>query len=67
MTATAPLPARTRLIGLFLPAMVIWRRCRPPAAQGFGSALVGSVGVASFFLARGLACGAYIGTEAVWR
>ncbi|GAB2452841.1 TSUP family transporter [Streptosporangium sandarakinum] len=77
--ATAPLAALTRLIGVFLLVMVIWRRWRPHAARlgdtvfaavgaasGFGSALVGSVGpmVAPFFLARGLLRGAYIGTEA---
>ncbi|MFD7894938.1 sulfite exporter TauE/SafE family protein [Streptomyces sp. NPDC059743] len=77
--ATAPLPALTRLIGVFLLVMVAWRRWRPRAASlndaafaavgaasGFGSALVGSVGpmVAPFFLARGLVRGAYIGTEA---
>ncbi|MEH0420591.1 sulfite exporter TauE/SafE family protein [Streptomyces sp. B21-083] len=77
--ATAPLPALTRLIGVFLLAMVVWRRWKPHAARlddtafaavgaasGFGSALVGSVGpmVAPFFLARGLLRGAYIGTEA---
>ncbi|MCC9710646.1 sulfite exporter TauE/SafE family protein [Streptomyces sp. MNU76] len=77
--ATAPLPALTRLIGVFLLVMVVWRRFKPHAARlddrtfaavgaasGFGSALVGSVGpmVAPFFLARGLLKGAYIGTEA---
>ncbi|MFF4034374.1 TSUP family transporter [Streptomyces sviceus] len=77
--ATAPLPALTRLIGVFLLVMVAWRRWKPHAARlddkafavvgaasGFGSALVGSVGpmVAPFFLARGLVRGAYIGTEA---
>ncbi|MET8538847.1 sulfite exporter TauE/SafE family protein [Streptomyces sp. NPDC005065] len=77
--ATAPLPALTRLIGVFLLVMVAWRRWKPHAARlddrafaavgaasGFGSALVGSVGpmVAPFFLARGLLKGAYIGTEA---
>ncbi|WP_460866349.1 sulfite exporter TauE/SafE family protein [Nocardioides pakistanensis] len=77
--ATAPVPALTRVIGVFLLAMVVWRRWRPEAARlddrgfgvvgavsGFGSALVGSVGpmVAPFFLARGLVRGAYIGTEA---
>lgn len=77
--ATAPLPALTRLIGVFLLVMVVWRRWKPHAgrlddtafaavgaASGFGSALVGSVGpiVAPFFLARGLLRGAYIGTEA---
>ncbi|EDY56635.1 MULTISPECIES: TSUP family transporter [Streptomyces] len=77
--ATAPLPALTHLIGVFLLVMVAWRRWKPHAARlddkafaavgaasGFGSALVGSVGpmVAPFFLARGLIRGAYIGTEA---
>lgn len=77
--ATAPVPALTRTIGVFLLVMVVWRRWRPAAARlddrgfvavgavsGFGSALVGSVGpmVAPFFLARGLVRGAYIGTEA---
>lgn len=72
--ASAPLPALTRLIGVFLLVMVVWRRWRPQAvrlddpafaavgaASGFGSALVGSVGpmVAPFFLARGLVRGAY--------
>ncbi|MFJ8630963.1 sulfite exporter TauE/SafE family protein [Streptomyces sp. NPDC093568] len=76
---SAPLPALTRVIGVFLLVMVVWRRWRPKAARlddaafaavgaasGFGSALVGSVGpmVAPFFLARGLVRGAYIGTEA---
>jgi hypothetical protein len=69
----------TRVIGVFLLAVVVWHRLWPNAvkvgdrgfatigaASGFGSALVGSVGpmVAPFFLARGLARGAYIGTEA---
>ncbi len=77
--ATAPLPALTRAIGVFLLIMVAWRRWKPQAARlddtaftvvgaasGFGSALVGSVGpmVAPFFLSRGLRKGAYIGTEA---
>ena len=75
----APVPLLTRVIGVFLLVMVIWRRVRPAgvrlddrgfvaigAASGFGSALVGSVGplVAPFFLARGLTGAAYIGTEA---
>ncbi|TCN35605.1 hypothetical protein EV644_115169 [Kribbella orskensis] len=79
LLSSAPLPALTRVIGVFLLAMVVWRRIRPAAARvgdrgfavigagsGFGSALVGSVGpmVAPFFLARGLTRGAYIGTEA---
>ncbi|MFI2765224.1 sulfite exporter TauE/SafE family protein [Streptomyces echinatus] len=77
--STAPPPALTRLIGVFLLIMVVWRRWNPRAARlddrafaavgaasGFSSALVGSVGpiVAPFFLARGLLRGAYIGTEA---
>jgi uncharacterized membrane protein YfcA len=77
--ATAPLPALTRLISVFLLVMVAWRRWKPYAARqddtaftavgavsGSGSALVSSVGpmVAPFFLARGLLKGAYIGTEA---
>ncbi|MEU1520308.1 sulfite exporter TauE/SafE family protein [Streptomyces sp. NPDC005811] len=77
--ATAPLPALTRLIGVFLLVTVAWRHWKPHvahldaaafaavgAASGFGSALVGSIGpmVAPFFLARGLVRGAYIGTEA---
>ncbi|MDX3696420.1 sulfite exporter TauE/SafE family protein [Streptomyces europaeiscabiei] len=77
--ATVPVPTLTRLIGVFLLVMVVWRRWKPHAARlddtaftavgavsGFGSALVGSVGpmVAPFFLARGLVKGAYIGTEA---
>ncbi|MEV6412611.1 sulfite exporter TauE/SafE family protein [Kribbella sp. NPDC051718] len=79
LLTSAPLQALTRVIGLFLLAMVVWRRVRPDAARagdrgfaalgaasGFGSALVGSVGpmVAPFFLARGMVRGAYIGTEA---
>ncbi|SNX55758.1 sulfite exporter TauE/SafE [Streptomyces sp. TLI_55] len=55
--ATAPLPALTRAVGVFLLVMVAWRRFKPDAARlddiafsaigaasGFGSALVGSVG-----------------------
>jgi uncharacterized membrane protein YfcA len=54
---SAPMAALTRVIGVFLLAMVVWRRVRPAAARvsdrgfavigaasGFGSALVGSVG-----------------------
>lgn len=79
--ATAPLGALRRLLGVFLIAMVIWRRAvrRPPApfsvrrfaliGGGFSvlSALVGSVGpvMAPFFLAYGLTRAAYIGTEAL--
>ncbi|MGY1503521.1 sulfite exporter TauE/SafE family protein [Streptomyces sp. QTS52] len=77
--ATVPMPTLTRLVGVFLLVMVVWRRFKPHAARlddaafaavgaasGFGSALIGSVGpmVAPFFLARGLLKGAYIGTEA---
>lgn len=77
--AAAPLGALQRILGAFLIVVVIWRRVnprpRPPsdtafvavgAASGFGSALLGSVGplTAPFFLAYGLARGAYIGTEA---
>jgi uncharacterized membrane protein YfcA len=76
---TAPLEPLTRLLGVFLLGVVVWRRLdphpRPPsdaafvgvgAASGLGSALLGSVGplTAPFFLARGLTRGAYIGTEA---
>jgi uncharacterized membrane protein YfcA len=75
----APLGALQRLLGVFLIAMVIWRRIRPHprrpsnpafagigAASGLGSALLGSVGplTAPFFLAAGLTRAAYIGTEA---
>lgn len=79
LLTSSPVSVLTKVMGLFLLAMVIWRRVRPSAARvgdrafvavgaasGFGSALVGSVGpmVAPFFLARGLVRGAYIGTEA---
>ena len=78
--ARAPLTALTRLLGVVLILMVIWRRTRsrpprPPvrrfaaigAASSFLSALIGSVGplMAPFFLAYGLVKGAYIGTEAL--
>lgn len=79
--AVAPLPALTRLLGAFLLILVLWRHLRPrgtrtfPAAAFVGigagssllSALLGSVGplMAPFFLAYGLAKGAYIGTEAL--
>ena len=79
--AKAPLPALTRLLGLFLILVVIWRhvqpsstwRPSPPAFAGIGaaasflSALLGSVGplMAPFFLSYGLVKGAYIGTEAM--
>ena len=75
----APLAALQRLLGVFLIAVVVWRRfnrrTRKPAdpafavvgaASGLGSALLGSVGplTAPFFLAYGLTRAAYIGTEA---
>src|SRR6185437_7339492 len=79
--ATAPLPALTRLLGVFLLVVVLWRHLRPkqpkafpvPVFAGIGagasflSALLGSVGpiMAPFFLAYGLVKGAYIGTEAL--
>lgn len=79
--ARAPLPALTRLLGLFLILLVAWRHVRagppprPPlrsfallgAGSSFLSALLGSVGplMAPFFLAYGLVKGAYIGTEAL--
>jgi uncharacterized membrane protein YfcA len=79
LLAQAPLGPLKRLLGVFLIAVVLWRRLRPHprapgsrafvavgAASGFGSALLGSVGplTAPFFLAAGLTRGAYIGTEA---
>ena len=79
--ARAPLSALTRLLGVFLILVVVWRRLhpgpprRPPlksfaalgAGSAFLSALLGSVGpiMATFFLAFGLVRGAYIGTEAM--
>lgn len=79
--ARAPLAALTRLLGVFLILVVVWRRThpgpprRPPlrsfaligAGASFLSALLGSVGpiMAPFFLAYGLVRGAYIGTEAL--
>jgi uncharacterized protein len=79
--ARAPLPALTRILGIFLLLIVVWRHARPktlwrpptPAFAGIGagasflSALLGSVGplMAPFFLAFGLVKGAYIGTEAL--
>ncbi|MDE3188041.1 MAG: sulfite exporter TauE/SafE family protein [Acidobacteriota bacterium] len=79
--ARAPLVALTRILGVFLILIVVWRHARPqtswrpslPAFAGIGagasflSALLGSVGplMAPFFLAYGLVKGAYIGTEAL--
>ncbi len=78
--ARAPLPFLTRLLGVFLILVVVWRHVRPKtgkiplwsfapigAGASFLSALLGSVGplMAPFFLAYGLVKGAYIGTEAL--
>lgn len=78
--ASAPLSALTRLLGVFLIAVVIYRHVRKQphkmplkafaplgAVASFLSALLGSVGplMAPFFLAFGLVKGAYIGTEAM--
>lgn len=79
--AKAPLAALTRVLGVFLILIVVWRHARPksawhppaPAFIGIGagasflSALLGSVGplMAPFFLAYGLVKAAYIGTEAL--
>jgi uncharacterized protein len=75
----AALSPLKRVLGLFLIAVVGWRRLNPHpdkpgdrafagvgAASGLGSALLGSVGplTAPFFLAYGLTRAAYIGTEA---
>lgn len=79
LLAHAPLDPLKRLLGVFLIAVVVWRRLSPRprkprdplfvavgAASGAGSALLGSVGplTAPFFLAYGLARAGYIGTEA---
>ncbi|HEU5400243.1 MAG TPA: sulfite exporter TauE/SafE family protein [Terriglobales bacterium] len=79
--ARAPIPLLSRLLGLFLILVVVWRHVRPKtsgkppvwsfsligAGASFLSALLGSVGpiMAPFFLAYGLLKGAYIGTEAL--
>lgn len=79
--ARAPLAPLTRLLGVFLILIVVWRNLprgttwKPPlqsfaiigAVSSFLSALLGSVGplMAPFFLAYGLVKGAYIGTEAL--
>jgi uncharacterized membrane protein YfcA len=79
LLAHTPLRPLKRILGVFLIGVVVWRRLRRApsaasersfiaigAASGAGSALLGSVGplTAPFFLALGLARGAYIGTEA---
>ncbi|MFC0007565.1 sulfite exporter TauE/SafE family protein [Micromonospora siamensis] len=79
LLAHAPLAGLRRLLGVFLLAVVAWRRWRPRpprtragafvavgAASGLGSALLGSVGplTAPFFLGYGLTGAAYVGTEA---
>jgi uncharacterized protein len=79
--ARAPLAPLTRVLGMFLILIVVWRHIprgtmwQPPlqsfaaigAVSSFLSALLGSVGplMAPFFLAYGLVKGAYIGTEAL--
>ncbi|MFZ3212447.1 MAG: sulfite exporter TauE/SafE family protein [Terriglobales bacterium] len=79
--AKAPLNFLTRLLGVFLLVIVVWRHVRPKrpepfpiaafagigAGASFLSALLGGVGpvMAPFFLAYGLVKGAYIGTEAL--
>jgi hypothetical protein len=79
--ARAPVSALTRVLGLFLIVVVVWRHTRPEqtwrpslkafagigAGASFLSALLGSVGplMAPFFLAYGLVKAAYIGTEAL--
>lgn len=79
--ARAPIPLLSRLLGLFLILVVVWRHARPKASTkpplwsfsligagaSFLSAMLGSVGpiMAPFFLAFGLVKGAYIGTEAL--
>jgi uncharacterized protein len=79
--ARAPITLLSRLLGLFLIFVVIWRHVRPQttakppvwsfsfvgAGASFLSALLGSVGpiMAPFFLAYGLVKNAYIGTEAM--
>jgi uncharacterized membrane protein YfcA len=79
LLAHAPLAPLKRLLGVFLIALVVWRRVRPHpappsdnafigvgAASGLGSALLGSVGplTAPFFLAKGFTRATFIGTEA---
>jgi uncharacterized protein len=79
--AQAPLPVLTRVVGVLLLIVVVYRHIRPRtsaslprwsfapigAVGSFLSALAGSVGplMAPFFLGFGLVKGAYIGTEAM--
>jgi uncharacterized membrane protein YfcA len=79
--ARVPGTVLTRLLGVFLLAMVVYRRARRGrvhrlplrgfailgAGSSFLSALLGSVGplMAPFFLSYGLVRGSYIGTEAL--
>ena len=79
--ASAPLGVLTRLLGVFLIAMVVWRHTGRPvrgemplrafavlgAVSSFVSALIGTTGplLVPFFLAHGLLKGAFIGTEAL--
>lgn len=79
-TVTAP-AILTRLLGVVLITVVVWRRLRPrpptqrsamwflPVGGGFGflEGIMGSVGplMAPFFLAYGLVKNAYIGTDAL--
>src|SRR2546425_8608952 len=79
--ASAPLPFLTRLLGIFLISVVVYRRAGRSSAMrlplrafaivgavfSFLSALLGSVGpiMIPFFLAYGLVKGALIGTEAL--
>lgn len=79
--AAAPLKALTRVLGIFLLLVVVWRHLHPAPPKKFSSknfafigagatflsALMGSVGpiMAPFFLAYGLIKAAYIGTEAM--
>ncbi|WP_157244936.1 sulfite exporter TauE/SafE family protein [Nonomuraea typhae] len=74
-----PVEPLKRLLGMFLIAVIVWRRVQTSpgvprdgafvvigAGTGLGSSLFGAAGslAAPFFLAKGLAGAAYIGTEA---
>ena len=79
-TVTAP-EVLTRLLGVLLISLVVWRRARPAppalrkavaflplgAAWGFLAGFISGVGplIAPFYLAYGLMKGAYIGTDAL--